>query len=86
MTAIMGNSARSMPRKPLCGKGSSFVSILLYDKEFPIIAVIGNKHECGKLSIFQDSKNGGRQAENWRLTPLQSVNKISTCHYSESVN
>ena len=71
MTAIMGNSARSMPRKALSSKGFSLVSILLYDKKFPIMSIIGNRPDRGKLLIFQDSKNGGREAENWCLTPLQ---------------
>ena len=74
----MGNSARSMPRKALSSKDSSFVSIALYDKKLPIMAVMGNRPERGKLLIFQDSKNGGRQAENWCLTPLQSLKKSPT--------
>ena len=71
MTAIMGNSARSMPLKPLSSKDSSLVSILLYDKKFPIMSIIGNRPERGKLLIFQNSKKGGREAENGCLTPLQ---------------
>ena len=72
---IMGNSARSIPRKALYSKGSSLVSILLYDKKFPIMSVIGNRPERGKLLIFQDSKKEGRLAENGCLTPLQSLKK-----------
>ena len=67
----MGNSAMSMPRKPLCGNGSSLVSILLYGKEFPIMSIIGNRPDRGKLLIFQDCGQEGRQAENGCLTPLQ---------------
>ena len=67
----MGNSARSIPHKALYGKGSSFVSVVLYDKEFPIMSIIGNKPECGKLLIFQDCGQEGRRAENGCLTPLQ---------------
>ena len=70
----MGNYVESMPLKPLPDKDSSLVSIVLYDKEFPIMSIIGNRPERGKLLIFQDSKNGGRQAENWCLTTLQWVN------------
>lgn len=67
----MGNSARSMPRKALSSKDSSFVSILLYDKKLPIMSIIGNRPERGNVLIFQDSKKGGREAENGCLTPLQ---------------
>lgn len=44
--------------------------------------VMGNRPERGKLLIFQDSKNGGRQAENWCLTPLQWIKRYT---YSERV-
>ena len=85
----MGNLTRSMPRKALYGKGSGLVSILLYDKEFPIMSIIGNRPECGKLLIFQDYGQEGRRAENGCLTPLQWVNNTHTVtqeiHYSESV-
>ena len=74
----MGNSARSMPRKALSSKDSSLVSILLYDKKFPIMSVIGNRHERGKLLIFQYSRKEGRRTENWGLTPLQSLKKSTT--------
>ena len=67
----MGNSARSMPRKALYGNGSGLVSIALYDKEFPIMSIIGNRPERGKLLIFQYSRQEGREAENGCLTPLQ---------------
>ena len=67
----MGNLTRSIPRKALSSKDSSLVSILLYDKEFPIMSIIGNRPERGKLLIFQDSKKVGRWAENGCLTPLQ---------------
>lgn len=70
----MGNSARSMPRKALSSKDSSFVSILLYDKKFPIMSIIGNRPERGKLLIFQDCGQDGREEENGCLTPLQWVN------------
>ena len=71
MTAIMGNSVMSMPLKPLSSKDSSLVSILLYANKLPIMSIIGNRPGRGKLLIFQYSKNGGREAENWCLTPLQ---------------
>ena len=71
MTAIMGNSARSIPRKALSSKDSSLVSILLYDKKLPIMSIIGNRPERGKLLIFQDCGQEGREAENGCLTPLQ---------------
>ena len=67
----MGNPARSMPRKALYSDDSSFVSIALYAKKFPIMSIIGNKPECGKLLIFQDCGQEGREAENGCLTPLQ---------------
>ena len=67
----MGNSARSIPRKALYGKGSSLVSIALYDKEFPIMSIIGNRPERSKLLIFQYSRKEGRLAENVCLTLLQ---------------
>jgi hypothetical protein len=78
MATIMGNSARSIPRKPLYSKDSSLVSILLYDKKFPIMSVIGNRPERGKLSIFQDSKKEGRRTENGGLTPLQWIKRYHT--------
>lgn len=85
----MGNSARSMPRKALYGKGSGLVSIALYDKEFPIMSIIGNRPERGKLLIFQDCRQEGREAENGCLTPLQWVNNTPTVTqeitYSESL-
>ena len=71
MVKIMGNSARSMPRKALPGKDSSLVSIVLYDKKFPIMSIIGNRPDGGKLLIFQDCWQDGREAENGCLTPLQ---------------
>ena len=71
MVKITGNSDRSIPRKALYSKDSSLVSILLYDKEFPIMSIIGNRPERGKLLIFQDCGQEGREAENGRLTPLQ---------------
>ena len=74
----MGNSARSMPRKPLPDKDSSFVSIVLYDKKFPIMSIIGNRPERGKLLIFQDCGQEGREAENGCLTPLQLLKKSTT--------
>lgn len=67
----MGNSARSIPRKALYSKDSSFVSIALYDKKFPIMSIIGNRPERGELLIFQDCGQEGRMAENGCLTPLQ---------------
>ena len=85
----MGNSARSMPRKALSSKGSGLVSIALYDKEFPIMSIIGNRPERGKLLIFQYSRQDGMEAENGCLTPLQWVNNTPTVtqeiHYSGSV-
>ena len=85
----MGNSARSMPRKALYGKDSGLVSIALYAKKFPIMSIIGNRPERGKLLIFQDCWHEGREAENGCLTPLQWVNNTHTVtqeiHYSESV-
>ena len=85
----MGNSARSIPRKALYSKDSSFVSIVLYDKEFPIMSIIGNRPERSKLLIFQDCGQDGREAENGCLTPLQWVKKSPTVtqeiHYSGSV-
>ena len=74
----MGNSARSMPRKALPEKDSSFVSILLYDKKFPIMSVIGNRPESGKLLIFQNCGQDGREAENGGLTTLQPLKKSPT--------
>ncbi len=73
----MGNLTRSMPRKALSSKGFSLVSILLYDKKLPIMSIIGNRPERGKLLIFQDSKKGGREAENWCLTPIQWISKLN---------
>ena len=67
----MGDPARSMPRKALYSKDSSLVSILLYDKEFPIMPIIGNRHERGKLLIFQDCRKVGRWLGNGGLTPIQ---------------
>lgn len=78
MATIIGNSARSMPRKALSSKDSSLVSILLYVKEFPIMSIIGNRPERGKLLIFQDCGQEGREAENGCLTPLQSLKKSHT--------
>ena len=91
MTVIMGNSARSIPRKALYGKGSGLVSIVLYDKKLPIMSIIGNRPERGNLLIFQHSKNAGRWAENGCLTPLQLIGKntptvTQEIHYSGSVN
>ena len=71
----MGNSARSIPRKALYGNGSGLVSIALYDKEFPIMSIIGNRPGRGKLLIFQDCWQDGREAENGCLTPLQLIGK-----------
>ena len=71
----MGNSARSIPRKALSSKGSGLVSIVLYGKKLPIIAVIGNRPERGKLLIFQDCGQEGRETENGCLTPLQLIGK-----------
>lgn len=67
----MGNSARPIPRKALYSNDSSLISILLYDKEFPIMSIIGNRPERGKLLIFQDCGQEGRMAENGCLTPIQ---------------
>ena len=74
----MVNYVESMPRKPLCGNGSSSIVIILYDKEFPIMPIIGNRPERGKLLIFQDCGQDGREAENGCLTPLQSLKKSPT--------
>ena len=74
----MGNSARSIPRKALYGKGSGLVSIVLYDKKLPIMSIIGNRPERGNLLIFQDCGQDGRMAENGCLTPLQSLKKSPT--------
>lgn len=92
----MGNLTRSIPRKALYSKDSSLISILLYDKKFPIMSIIGNRPERGKLLIFQYCGQDGREAENGCLTPLQWVNNTPTVtqeipyseslkHYSESV-
>ena len=85
----MGNSVRSMPRKALPDKGFNLVSILLYDKEFPIMSIIGNRPDSGKLLIFQDSKKDGREAENGCLTPLQWIGNflqwIKRYPYNESM-
>ena len=78
MATIMGNLARPIPRKALYSKGFSLVSILLYDKEFPIMSIIGNRPERGKVLIFQYSKQVGRWAENGCLTPLQLIGKNTT--------
>lgn len=78
----MGNSARSIPRKALYSKGFSLVSILLYDEKLPIMSIIGNKPDRGKLLIFQDSKKGGRLAENGCLTTLQWISNFHEHHYS----
>lgn len=82
----MGNLTRSIPRKALYSKDSSLVSILLYDKKFPIMSIIGNRPERGKLLIFQDSKKGGREAENGCLTPLQWISNFRGHPYSHSRN
>ena len=82
MATIMGNLTRSIPRKALYSKGFSLVSILLYDKKLPIMSIIGNRPERGKLLIFQYSKKVGRRAENWCLTHLQWIGKNT---YSGSV-
>lgn len=82
----MGNSVRSMPRKALSSKDSSLVSILLYDKKFPIMSIIGNRPERGKLLIFQDCRKVGRRAENGCLTPLQWISNFRGHPYSHSRN
>lgn len=85
----MGNSTRSIPRKALYSKDSILVSILLYDKKLPIMSIIGNRPERGKLLIFQDCGQEGRMEENGCLTPLQWVNNTTTVTqeipYSESL-
>jgi len=74
----MGNSARSIPRKALHSKDSSLISLSLYDKKLPIMSIIGNRPGRVKLLIFQDCGQEGREAENWGLTPLQSLKKSHT--------
>ena len=67
----MGNSARSMPSKALYGKGYGLVSIALYDKEFPIMSIIGSYKSVDRLLIFQYYwRYGGRGVFRY-LTPLQ---------------
>ena len=81
----MGNSARSIPRKALYSKGFSLVIILLYDKKFPIMSIIGNRPKRGKVLIFQDCGQEGRMAENGCLTPLQWVNNTPTVNQEMTI-
>ena len=80
MVEIMGNYARSIPRKALHSKGSGLVSILLYGKKLPIMPIIGNRPERGNLLIFQDCGQEGMETENRCLTPIQWVNNTPYSH------
>ena len=71
----MVNYVESMPRKPLCGNGSSSIVILLYDKKFPIMSIIGSYKSVDRLLIFQYYCGYGGGGVFRYLTPLQLIGK-----------
>ena len=81
----MVNYVESRPLKALPDNDSSSIVITLYDKEFPIMSIMGNRPERDKLLIFQDCGQVGRRAENGCLTLLQWISKICKHPYNESL-